>query len=362
MMFLCTIGFFFAVTGSSDGSRSLVVASAVIRPSSGSYSFWGGMNDNYRRDDNDVPIIRDNLRSRTKRKRRRDKRRIDDNHDHDTDDSDDDVLPPFFVDEEENSRWREQYDFDRKMRRRNRNNNRHRKETDEIKGLFGAPSPLRTFREWTYTKTGVRIPRILFHFDPITILKIRKSWHNVVPWAIVRIGADFEMHHRLGGGLWRLRGCLEDKFLGGRFTMKGKRNGDKGVVVEYSKSWLFAGAGSLATRFNLSAQYDIQSNRGSARFGFRTENIDSVGTLVSSPGIFGGSGRRQCFTVVPIIPLDGPDGHFMLEAKTSIELPEPEIVVGVDLGGDSVDGGSVEMGVGGDIDVEIEELNVICHL
>lgn len=87
-----------------------------------------------------------------------------------------------------------------------------------------------------------------------------------------------------------------------------------------------------------------------------------MGNLVSSPGIFGGSGRRQSFTIVPTIPLDGPDGHFKLEAKTIIELPEPEIVVGVELGGVPVDRGPVEMGVCGDVDVEIDELNVICHL
>jgi hypothetical protein len=62
---------------------------------------------------------------------------------------------------------------------------------------------------------------------------------------------------------------------------------------------------------------------------------------------------------VPIIPLDGPDGHFKLEAKTSIELPEPEITVGMDLTGVSVDGGCGGMGIGGDVDVEIEELNII---
>jgi hypothetical protein len=117
---------------------------------------------------------------------------------------------------------------------------------------------------------------------------------------------------------------------------------------------------SLGTRFNLCAQYDPQNNRGSARFGFRTESLNAVGTI-SSPGLFGGFSRRQGFTIVPIIPLDGPDGRFKLEAKTSIELPEPEITVGVDLAGVSVDGGSVGMGIGGDVDVEIDELNVICH-
>jgi hypothetical protein len=160
--------------------------------------------------------------------------------------------------------------------------------------------------------------------------------------------------------------------------MKSKR--DKGVIIEYTKSWLFAGTGelyyalasketfynmciklakligSLATRFNLCAQYDVHSNRGSARFGFRTENMNSVGTIVSS---FGGS-RRPGFTIIPIIPLDGPDGHFKLEAKTTIELPEPEITIGMDLSGVSVDNDSFGMGIGGDIDVEIDELNIIC--
>lgn len=127
----------------------------------------------------------------------------------------------------------------------------------------------------------------------------------------------------------------------------------------YAYFWIITG--SLATRFNLCANYDIQSNRGSARFGFRTENMNTVGTIISSPNGFGGLNRRQGFTVIPIIPLDGPEGHFKLEAKTNIELPEPEITVGMDLGGVSVDGGgSVGMGIGGDVDVEIDELNIIC--
>ncbi len=49
-----------------------------------------------------------------------------------------------------------------------------------------------------------------------------------------------------------------------------------------------------------------------------------------------------------------------MEVKTSIELPEPEIVVGMDLDRVSAGGSSsVAMGVGGDVDMEIEELNLI---
>lgn len=335
------------------------------------------MKDNYRGDGDDVPIVGDNFRRRKdirRRKRRRSKQQPD------TGDSDDEA-PPFFYDREYNIDWREQYEIDKIRRRRKR---RERKANDAEYGI--QPSPWNSLRQWTFSKTGIHIPRINVHFDPITILKIRKSWHNIIPGAIVRLGADFETQHRLGGGIWRLRGCLEDKYIGGRFTLRSKGDKYRGAVLEYTKSWLFAGAGkwfilihdpyyppeldlktfnkisgSLATRFNLCAQYDVHSNRGSARFGFRTENMSSGGTMVSSPNIFGDSNRRQSFTIVPILPLDGPDGHLKLEAKTSIELPEPEITVGMDLGGNEVDSmGSVGMGIGGDVDVEIDELNIIC--
>lgn len=104
----------------------------------------------------------------------------------------------------------------------------------------------------------------------------------------------------------------------------------------------------------------MKLQRGSARFGFRTENMNTVGNFAAS-GIFGGMGR-QCFTIIPMIPLDGPDGHLALEMKTNFELPDPEFVVGMDLDGVSVDGGSVGMGMGGNIDVEVEELNLIFNL
>ena len=70
--------------------------------------------------------------------------------------------------------------------------------------------------------------------------------------------------------------------------------------------------------------------------------------------------HRQVFTIIPVIPLDGADGHFKLEAKTNIELPEPEITVGMNLGGVLVEGNTLGMGIGGNVDVDIDELNVIC--
>ena len=98
----------------------------------------------------------------------------------------------------------------------------------------------------------MQIPNININFDPITIIKLRKSWPNIIPFGIVRIGADFETHRFGGHGLWRIRGCIEDTLLSGRFTIKQRRkisreeeedDDDRAVLLEYTKSWLFAGGG-----------------------------------------------------------------------------------------------------------------------
>ena len=111
--------------------------------------------------------------------------------------------------------------------------------------------------------------------------------------------------------------------------------------------------GSIGTRFNLCAAYDLTTQRGSARFGFRAENSAAVGSYQLMPG-------RKGFSIVPIIPMDS-DGRLLLEAKTHVDLPEPEFIIGTDFDG-SADGGSLGMGIGGDIDVEIEEVNLIFSL
>jgi hypothetical protein len=70
------------------------------------------------------------------------------------------------------------------------------------------------------------------------------------------------------------------------------------------------------------------------------------------------SGRRG-FYIAPIVPLD-KDGRLLLEAKANVDLPEPEIVIGTDFDGVSSDGrGSLEMGIGGDVEVEVDEVNLI---
>ena len=111
--------------------------------------------------------------------------------------------------------------------------------------------------------------------------------------------------------------------------------------------------GSVGTRFNLCAAYDLSSRRGSARFGFRSENAAASvgGCRLTSSG-------RRGFSVAPVVPLVR-DGRLLLEAKTNVDLPEPEFVIGTDFDGVSGDGRSLEMGIGGDVEVEVEEVNLI---
>jgi len=71
---------------------------------------------------------------------------------------------------------------------------------------------------------------------------------------------------------------------------------------------------------------------------------------------------RQGFTIVPTIPLDGHRGHMKLEARTYVDLPEPEFVVGMDMDGVSGDNGSLGMGFGSDIDVDVEELSLVINI
>lgn len=230
------------------GAERAVAAAAVPPP--GPSSHRGG-NESYRRND-DIPVVGDRFRRRSddergrrggdgarrrRRRSRRSRKRRGDDDDGAYDGSSDggeDAPPLFFLDQEqEEDRWREQRDYDRRRRRRGNRRNDDR-------------PTLAPFRRWALEKTGLHIPRVNLHFDPTTILKLRKSWHGIVPGAIVRVGADFETHSRLGHGLWRLRGCVEDKLVGGRFTIKERQTGEDGeraVLMEYSKSWLFAGAG-----------------------------------------------------------------------------------------------------------------------
>ena len=42
-----------------------------------------------------------------------------------------------------------------------------------------------------------------------------------------------------------------------------------------------------------------------------------------------------------------------------MDLPEPEFVIGTDFDAISGDTGGLELGIGGDIDVDVEEVNLI---
>ena len=65
----------------------------------------------------------------------------------------------------------------------------------------------------------------------------------------------------------------------------------------------------------------------------------------------------RVFSVTPVVPLDR-DGRVLLEGKTHVALPEPEFVIGADVGAAREDG-AVSVGIGGDVDVDVEELNLI---
>mmetsp|Transcript_25456 Transcript_25456/g.58131 ORF Transcript_25456/g.58131 Transcript_25456/m.58131 type:complete len:322 (-) Transcript_25456:29-994(-) len=211
------------------------------------------------------------------------------------------------------------------------------------------PAPFDNFVKWIHDKSGIEIPRISVGFDPITTLKLRKSWENILPWAIIRLGADLETH-RLGRGAWKLRGCLEDKIIGGRFSLNERYNRDtdqRALLVGYSKSWFIAndyGAGS-GTRLNISADYDVKTRRGGIRMGFQQESVWQSYLL---------PGRRRGVSIVPTLPLD-VDRRVQLEVKSNIELPAPEFGLGVSMSLDSDAPVELDIGVG-DVNVDIEEL------
>jgi len=205
----------------------LTIIAAAVPPWSSSSISWRGSHEGYRQNE-DIPI----MNSDTKRRRGRRRKYDDDGN------SAVDREPQGEADSNDDQWMRYQHDKRRHRRRR--------------KG------PLESFRLWTFDKTSIHIPHINLKFDPITILKIRKSW-DFLPGARVMLGADFETH-RLEGGLWRIRGCVEDKIIGGRFTIRKQQQGgydnndSRSVLLEYSKSWLFAESGKF-TLYDLRNQH-----------------------------------------------------------------------------------------------------------
>lgn len=100
----------------------------------------------------------------------------------------------------------------------------------------------------------------------------------------------------------------------------------------------------------------MTAQRGSARLGFRSETTDIAGRYQLITG-------RKGFSIIPLIPLDR-DRRLFLEAKAHIDLPQPEFVIGTNYFGRGAfgDGQSVGMGIGGEIDVDVNEVNFIVSL
>lgn len=64
-----------------------------------------------------------------------------------------------------------------------------------------------------------------------------------------------------------------------------------------------------------------------------------------------------------MVPLDG-SGRLLLEARTNIDLPMPEFVIGTNFNYGTSGGHEqpLEMGIGGDVEVDVEEVNLIFSL
>lgn len=256
---------FVVFIGNGFIGRTVFVTSATLPPSGpqSSSKRGGGISKDNR---NDVPIIPDNISPEKRRKeskrsqnRRRQssmnrsgmkpRDRNSSGDDLDWKKGSDDLPSLFFFGANKDNNTDERIIYERWFRNRRprkdtENLSNSESESDEETFVFG-PS-FKSLRQWTYEKTGFYIPKINLHFEPVTTLKLRKSWHNVIPGAIIRVGADFETQTMMGTGVWRLRGCLEDKLIGGRFSIKGKKSRSGGALVEYSKSWLFPGAGKYS--------------------------------------------------------------------------------------------------------------------
>jgi hypothetical protein len=160
--------------------------------------------------------------------------------------------------------------------------------------------------------------------------------------------------------------------------------------------------GSIGTRLNLHAGYDINTHQCSARLGFRSENTIKLSTTGTSSSMVSydttnNNGQRG-FTIVPIIPLDilnnAKRRKILLESRIRITLPEPEFVIGTDffqqgsssnsrrssgqastssttssstssttsIGEGDCTTSVLEMGIRGDVNVDIEQINLIVHL
>ena len=123
--------------------------------------------------------------------------------------------------------------------------------------------------------------------------------------------------------------------------MEEGENDDMTTVLEYTKSWLFPGTGSVDTWLNLHTGYDLSSRQCTARLGFRTENtagaaVDYPAATASSSSVLynyydGNLGGGGWFTIVPIIPLDAKnERRIFVETRIRVTLPEPEFVIGAD--------------------------------
>ena len=153
-------------------------------------------------------------------------------------------------------------------------------------------------------------------------------------------------------GVWQFKSSWEDNIIGGKLSLAGRE-------LQLAKTWrLSVDKSSLGaqedfvTSVRFRAAVDLSTLRAYARLGFRTERVSPINVY-------------EGFTFVKRFPLDGSkkedgsDGRIKLEVKANLALPEPEIEY-------STDGGTRQGGSGGrayvglgDVEVNVDELNLL---
>lgn len=174
------------------------------------------------------------------------------------------------------------------------------------------------------------IPRVRYHFEPSTTLKLRKVFHPLK--TKLTLGADYNTQL----GVWQFLSSWEDGIIGGRLSFRGRE-------LQLSKDWVlkFDENSDLVAKLRFRAAVDTTTGQTQAKFGWRFEKLEPINVREGIPW------RQK-------LPLDGPDGHVKLELRAKLALPEPDIEYSTS------ETGEQRMVVGmGDVDVRVQELNLL---
>lgn len=135
--------------------------------------------------------------------------------------------------------------------------------------------------------------------------------------------------------MWQLRTIWEDRFIGGRLTIKGRE-------LQLTKSWPvpIGERPDLAARLRFKLGLDLYSGRTYCRFGFRTEEGPTSASLTEG------------FELTPKFPLDA-NNHVSVEVKSRVAVPTPNLEFKSEL----APGKKLDLSMG-DVYVGVEELSL----